>query len=91
MDNGTSTLASGVTTTATSFSVATAAGDPLWTTAVGDFPMSATVGGELVTVTAIAGASSPQTFTVTRSANGVVKAHSAGALVQVFPPLYVAL
>ena len=34
-----------------------------------------------MTVTNITGSSSPQTFTVTRSVNGVVKAQSAGVAV----------
>jgi hypothetical protein len=34
-----------------------------------------------MTVTNISGLSSPQTFTVTRSTNGVVKAQAAGAAV----------
>jgi hypothetical protein len=48
------------------------------------------VGGERVTVTNITGASSPQTFTVTRSVNGVIKAHSAGAEVHLWSPVYFA-
>lgn len=77
-----STLSSGITTTANSFSVTTPAG-PLWTTDAADMPIPFTLGGELVEVGAISGASSPQTFSsVTRSANGVVKAHSAAAVVQ---------
>lgn len=71
-----STLASGVTSSATSLSVATPSG-PLWTHADGDFAIR--VGGEVMTVTAVSGAASPQTFTVTRSVNGVVKAHSSSA------------
>jgi hypothetical protein len=42
-------------------------------------------------VTAISGSSSPQTFTVTRSVNGVVKAQSSGAAVALFQPSYVTL
>lgn len=50
---------------ATSVSVKlTAAGKPLWTTASDDCPMLVSMGGVPVTVTAISGASSPQTFTV---------------------------
>jgi hypothetical protein len=59
--------------------VATPSG-PLWSANDGAFDIR--VGGEVVTVTAISGASSPQTFTVTRSVNGVVKAHSGGAAVE---------
>ena len=37
-------------------------------------------------MTAVSGASSPQTFTVTRSINGVVKIHSAGETVELAQP-----
>jgi hypothetical protein len=90
LDTAGSTLAAGITTTATSLSVATSSG-PLWTTAAGEMPFDIRIGGEVMTVTAIAGASSPQTFTVTRSANGVVKAHSSGAPVNVANPVVVGL
>lgn len=65
----------------TSFTVTTASGY-LWTTAAAQFPFNIMVGGERMTVTAISGASNPQTFTVTRSVNGVVKSHAAGAEVR---------
>lgn len=78
----TSTLALGYNSTATSFSVASPA-DGLWTTAASSFPFRALVGGEEVSVTNITGASSPQTFTVTRSVNGVVKSQVSGA--EIFP------
>lgn len=71
-----SSLASGVTSSATSWSVATPVG-LLWATS-GIFPFDMVFGGELVTVTAVSGASSPQTFTVTRAVNGIVKAHPSG-------------
>ena len=93
LDTDGSELASGVTTTATSWSVSTTSG-PLWvTTAVNptEFPFGVTCEGEEVTVTAITGASSPQTFTVTRSVNGVIKAHSAGAELSLTDPTYLAL
>jgi Concanavalin A-like lectin/glucanases superfamily len=74
----------------TTLSVATAnATSPLWTTASGDFPFDILVSGERMTVTNITGSSSPQTFTVTRSVNGVVKSQSAGTDVRLFfPPIY---
>lgn len=74
---------------ATSWSVATPSG-PLWTTAAADFPFDIGVEGERVTVTNITGAASPQTFTVTRAINGVVKAHTAAA-VDLWFPLIVAM
>ncbi|MEU5361132.1 hypothetical protein ACFY9R_26605 [Streptomyces albidoflavus] len=47
-----------------------------------DFPVPIQVGGEVMEATAIVGAASPQAFTVTRSVNGVVKAHPAAAPVR---------
>lgn len=81
--NDTTTLASDVTTTATSWSVATT-DLPLWTHADGDYDLI--IGGEVVTVTNVTGASSPQTFTVVRSVNGVVKAHTAGDTIELYQP-----
>jgi hypothetical protein len=81
-DSDASTLSAGVNSTATSLSVAVTDGT-LWTTSSG-LPLDITVGGERMTVTAISGASSPQTFTVTRSVNGVVKSQAAATAVQLF-------
>lgn len=83
-----STLAASVNTTATSLSVASTGF--LWTTGTTvtnatDFPMDIMIDGERMTVTAISGTSSPQTFTVTRSVNGIVKSHSAGTAPEVRP------
>ena len=47
----------------------------------GSFPFSIIVAGEEMTVTDITGSSSPQTFTVIRSVNGVVKSQASGAAV----------
>lgn len=89
---GTSTLTSGITSTATgaaAISITTAAGSPLWTTSASDFPMNIRIGGEVITLSAISGASSPQSATVSaRSVNGVVKAHSAGAAIDIDDPDY---
>jgi hypothetical protein len=81
-------LSTGVNTTATSWSVAASATDStqLWSTAGGDYPQDWVIDGERVTVTAMSGASSPQTATVTRSANGVVKSHLANAVISNWPP-----
>lgn len=47
------------------------------------------IDGEKVTATVISGSSSPQTFTVTRSVNAVVKSHRVGATVSLWqPPVY---
>lgn len=83
-DGGFSTLNGAHNSSTTSLSVATSAGG-LWTHGDGDFDIL--VGGERMTVTAVAGAASPQTFTVVRSVNGVVKAHSTAAPVRLFTPV----
>ncbi len=67
-------LNANATSTATSITAKSLDGFLLSTTAV---PYDITVGGERMTVTACAGAASPQTLTVTRSVNGVVKAQTA--------------
>lgn len=79
-DSDTSTLNAGVNSSATSLSVAVTG--TLWTTSAGQMPISIKIGGEVMSVTAISGASSPQTFTVTRSVNGVTKSHAAAAPVR---------
>lgn len=85
-----STLAAGIDSDDTTLSVATSSG-ALWTTDDAQFPSDIVIGGERMTVTDISGASSPQTFTVTRSVNGVVKSHSSGASVRVWRPAVRAL
>jgi len=84
IDSDTSTLTSGVTSSATSLSV-TSVGQT-WTRAAGDMPIPIRVAGEVMNVTAVTGATSPQTFTVVRSVNGIVKAQSAGAVVSLARP-----
>jgi hypothetical protein len=64
---------------------------PLWTTAGGDFPFDVIAGGERMTVTNITGASSPQTFTVTRSVNSVVKSQTQGTDVRLYQPMVLSL
>ncbi|WP_431895878.1 hypothetical protein [Micromonospora haikouensis] len=69
----------------TSLVVATDAGKRRWITTAerpGDFPFHVQLGGEVVEVTAISGTSSPQTFTVVRSVNGITKEHTAGTRVR---------
>lgn len=73
--------------TTTSLSVATSSGE-LWTHADGDFDIF--VAGERMTVTGVSGSSSPQTFTVTRSVNGIVKSQTDGTDVELFDPRYIA-
>lgn len=89
-DTDGSQLAAGVTSTATSLSVAVTAG-PLWTTDPADRPFDIRVGGEVMTVTNITGSSSPQTFTVTRSVNGIVKSQSSATDVRLAYPSVTAL
>lgn len=92
MDTDGSTLASAIGSSDTSLSVATTtSGSPLWTTNAAHFPFDIHIGGEQITVTAVAGGSSPQTFTVTRAVNGVSKSHSSGAAVSLWRPGVLAL
>lgn len=97
VDTDNSTLGSGVTSSATSLSVASTGGT-VWTTNANDWNpalngggLYIVIGSERMRVTNITGASSPQTFTVVRSDNGVVSAHSAGAPVHVAYPVRVGL
>ncbi|WP_445524808.1 hypothetical protein [Streptomyces cyslabdanicus] len=87
VDTDGSELAAAVTGTATSLSVKVTAG-PLWKF---ETPFLIRVGGEVMTVTGITGSSSPQTFSVTRSMNGVVKPHVSGTDVRLADPAIVAL
>jgi hypothetical protein len=83
LDSGGAVLAADVSATATTFSVSTTSG-PVWTTS--DLPLDVRIGGEKVTVTAVSGAVSPQSATVTRSVNGVVKAQLAGTDIRLDQP-----
>ncbi|MBA9003658.1 hypothetical protein [Thermomonospora cellulosilytica] len=89
-DTDGSQLAAAVTAAATTLSVAVTAG-PLWTTSPAEFPFDVLIGGEVMTVTAISGAASPQTFTVVRSVNGISKAHAAGTDVRLAHPAIIGL
>ena len=88
-------LAAGISSSATSFTVNVTAGEP-WTTAAGQFPMDIMIGGERIRLSAIAAPSSStppltQVFTVAgggRAINGVAKAHLAGAAVNLFRTVY---
>lgn len=84
VDTDGATLAAGASAGATSLSVATPSG-PLWTTTADDLPLDIEVGGIKVTVTAISGGSSPQTFTVTGAT--VTKALPSGATVALWHPV----
>jgi hypothetical protein len=86
-------LAEDLDTTETGVDITTTSG-PRWVdsaTYASDFPFDVVIGGEVVTVTACTGTTTSQTFTVTRSVNGVVKSHSTGDAVSLAVPSYVAL
>lgn len=74
--------------TATSMSVVTTGN--LWSTAAAQYPQEINVGGVVFEVTAVSGASSPQTFTVTQApVNGVPnKTIRAGTSVKLARPVY---
>jgi hypothetical protein len=86
-DSLTSTLGADIDDDDTSLSVAVTG--VLWSTTADDFDII--VGGERMTVTAVSGTSSPQTFTVTRSVNGITKSHSSGEQVRLYKPAIVGL
>jgi hypothetical protein len=93
LDTAGARLAAAVSASATTLSVETTSG-PLWITTAGrpgDFPFDVRIAGEVVTVTAISGTSSPQSFTVTRATNGVSKAQALHADVRLDTPLILAL
>lgn len=53
----------------------------------GDGDYSIMIGGEEMTVTGVSGTAPTQTLTVTRSVNGIVKTHAAGAAVELARPI----
>lgn len=101
IDTDNSTLNTGINAFTGTLSVASTGGT-LWTTSSTDWSTTdhgtsiyggglfIIIGGEVMRVTNITGASSPQTFTVVRSINGIVKSHLAGAPVHVRFPAVVA-
>ena len=91
-DTDGSELATAIGATDTTITVAVTSG-PLWIvgSAAPDFPFNLALGGEVMTVTGISGATSPQTFTVVRGANGVALAHPAGAALSLADPMRAAL
>jgi hypothetical protein len=84
LDTDDSTLTAAVALGASSMTVATNSG-PIWSIDADDCPQAVEVAGIPVTVTAIAGASSPQTFTV--EAATVTKELPAGSAVSVYYPV----
>lgn len=85
-----SSLAEDLTSAETGIDVAISDGT-LWTTDAGEMPIALMVGGEEISVTAISGASSPQTFTATRSVNGVSKSQSTGEEISLARPAALAI
>ena len=86
------TLSASCTSTATSLGVTTTG--PRFVRSADDsesMPFDILVGGERMTVTSVTGTTSPQTFTVTRSINGIVKAHSSGEEVRLFRGVHYAM
>ncbi|WP_411118981.1 hypothetical protein [Streptomyces sp. 058-1L] len=55
------------------------------------FPFDVTVGGEVMRVNSCLGTALSQTFTVTRSINGIVKSHASGTPVRLTHPMRAAL
>lgn len=83
-----STLGAAYSATDTSLVVTTPTG-PVWSVTDGSFDII--VDGERMTVTGISGTASPQTFTVTRSVNGIAKSQLSGATVELFKPAFYAI
>lgn len=77
-------IAEDLTTTETGIDITNGRIDCYFTHADGDYDII--IGGERMTVTAVSGTGLSQTLTVTRSVNGVVKAHSTGAEITLFVP-----
>jgi len=76
-----------INSSATTFQVDVPAGAALWTTT--DTPFDIVMGGERMTVGAVTGSSTPQTFSsVTRGVDGVAVAHTSGAAITLFRPMY---
>jgi hypothetical protein len=90
VDAGDCVLNANITATDVSIALKTNVG-PILSTAGGDYPRDLYVDGEQIRVTAVSGVSSPQTATVTRSINGVVKSHLANAKVSLYRPATLAL
>lgn len=91
-DTSGSTLNAGITSSATALALAYSNTGDNWTTTSGSYPFDIMVGGERITLTGPPGGStSPQSFTgVTRSVNGVVKAHNAAEKVTLADTRYYA-
>lgn len=92
--SSTSTLTQAIDPGTSSFLVTVAAGSAVWVdnaTYASDFPFDIRINGEQMTVTGISGTTSPQTFTIFRAENGVVKGHPANSPVTLFVPAFVGM
>lgn len=89
-----SSLHNGIGTGDVTFTVDTPVPNQPWADSTGyaaEFPFDIVIGGEQMTVTAVSGSVTPQTFTVTRAVNGISKAHDAGEPVDLADPAITAL
>lgn len=75
-------LATAVSASATSLSIASPVGGPLISTSAADYPVEVELGGVPMRIRSVSGASSPQTVTVDRGIAGWDKAIAAGAVLQ---------
>jgi hypothetical protein len=88
-DSQGTTLAAGITAGQTAITFRTIYPESMWTTDPAEMPISVLVGGERMTVTAIAApVGQDQAVTVVRAVNGVSKSHAAGAVVALAEPIY---
>lgn len=85
-----STTVGSTAASAASISVATTSG-PLWTTAADDFPFDVIAGGQRVSISAISGAASPQTFTVQTTGRQVLYTIPSGSPVNVQQPIILSM
>lgn len=88
LDFDTLTLHTGVNTTAGTWLIDAV---PIDAAVADDLPRHMMCEGELITVTVVSGSSAPQTWTVTRSVNGVVKSHLANVAISLAHPFVMAL
>jgi hypothetical protein len=86
LDDEDTTLNEALDTTETGVDITVATTGRIWSAA--DQPYDVATGGERMTLTALSGSGPSQTFTVTRSANGVVKSHSTGQPIRLARPDY---
>ncbi len=95
LDSASTTIDEDLDTTETGVTIEIETGSAFWvdsTSYSAHFPFDVICGGEQMTVTACTTPSGQnQTFTVTRSVNGVVKTHSAGAQISLYRPNYYGL